>query len=109
MSKLTAERPKALEKLAAEPDSEIDFSAIAEIREIPPDALIGRFYRPVKTSITIRPDADVLQWLQATGEGYQTRIKSYLRERMLQQRGNSANRASAAAPHIESPRPPRPR
>jgi hypothetical protein len=30
----------------------------------------------------MRLDADVVAWLRATGEGYQTRVNSYLRELM---------------------------
>lgn len=84
MPKLTAEKRKALEKLARRPDSEIDLSDIPEIQRIPPDAVIGRFYRPRKTSVTIRLDSDVVAWLKATGEGYQTRINAYLRQLMRQ-------------------------
>ncbi|HMD71530.1 MAG TPA: hypothetical protein VKF41_09315 [Bryobacteraceae bacterium] len=47
--KLSAEKLKQLQKLAAKPDSEIDFSDIPEIRQIPSDAVIGRFYRPRQT------------------------------------------------------------
>jgi uncharacterized protein (DUF4415 family) len=86
MSKLTAEKRKALKKLASRPDREIDLTDIPEIREIPSDAVIGRFYRPKKTAITIRLDADVLAWLKTTGEGYQTRINGYLREMMQRNR-----------------------
>jgi uncharacterized protein (DUF4415 family) len=82
MSKLSAEARKDLKKLAVRPDREIDLSDIPEIREIPSDAIIGRFYRPKKTTITIRLDVDVLAWLKATGEGYQTRINAYLRDMM---------------------------
>ena len=55
MPKLTAERQKELQKLAARPNPEIDLSDIPEIQEIPPDAVIGRFYRLNKTGPTIRP------------------------------------------------------
>jgi uncharacterized protein (DUF4415 family) len=77
MSKLSAEKRKELQKLAGRPDREIDLSDIPEIREIPPDAVIGRFYRPKKTTVTIRLDVDVVAWLKATGDGYQTRINAY--------------------------------
>ena len=40
------------------------------------------FFRPIKKPITIRIDADVLAWLQASGEGYQTRLNQILRARM---------------------------
>ncbi len=34
---------------------------------------------PAKTSISLRVDADVLEWLKAQGPGYQTRINAILR------------------------------
>ena len=86
MSKLSAEKRKELQKLAARPDHEIDLTDIPEIQEIPSDAVIGKFYRPKKTSVTIRLDADVVAWLKASGEGYQTRINTYLRQLMRQSR-----------------------
>jgi uncharacterized protein (DUF4415 family) len=86
MPKLTAEKKKKLQRLAARPDREIDLSDIAEIREIPSDAVIGKFYRPRKASVTIRIDADVLAWLRSSGEGYQTRVNDYLRSLMRRSR-----------------------
>ena len=86
MNKLSAEGRKALKELAAKPDCEIDLSDIPEIQEIPSDAVIGRFYRPRKTPVTIRLDVDVVAWLKATGEGYQTRVNTYLRSLMQQSR-----------------------
>jgi hypothetical protein len=43
MRKLSAEKRRELRALARRPDSEIDLSDIPEIREIPADAVIGRF------------------------------------------------------------------
>ncbi|MGH7840297.1 MAG: BrnA antitoxin family protein [Candidatus Binataceae bacterium] len=34
---------------------------------------------PLKKQVTIRVDADVLDWLRAQGKGYQTRINRILR------------------------------
>jgi uncharacterized protein (DUF4415 family) len=84
--RLSAEQRKDLQKLASRPDREIDLTDIPEIREIPSDAVIGRFYRPKKTTVTICLDADVLAWIKAPGEGYQTRINAYLRQLMQQGR-----------------------
>jgi len=86
MSRLSAEKRKELQRLAARPEREIDLTDIPEIRELPPDAVIGRFYRARKTAVTIRLDADVIAWLKAGGQGYQTRINAYLRELMRQSR-----------------------
>jgi uncharacterized protein (DUF4415 family) len=86
MPRLTAENKKQLKRLAGRPDREIDLSDIPEIREIPSDAVIGKFYRPKKVSVTIRIDADVLAWLRSSGEGYQTRVNNYLRSMMRRRR-----------------------
>ena len=86
MPKLSAEQRKELQKLAARPDREIDLTDIPEILEIPSDAVIGKFYRPKKTTVTIRLDADVVAWIKESGEGYQTRINAYLRQLMQQSR-----------------------
>ena len=88
MKRLTAKKRSELRDLAQRPDSQIDLSDIPEIRELPPDAVIGRFYRPRKQSVTIRLDADVLAWLKGSGEGYQTRVNTYLRQLMTRQRAS---------------------
>lgn len=36
--------------------------------------------KPLKRPTTIRPDADVLQSLKATGRGWQTRVNDAIRE-----------------------------
>ena len=87
MPRLSAEKRKKLEKLASRPDREIDLSDIPEIREIPSDYVIGKFYRPKKETVTIRIDSDVLAWLKASGSGYQTRINNFLR--LLMQRNRA--------------------
>lgn len=48
-------------------------------------AVRNPFYRPTKTSTTIRIDSDVLLWLKSQGKGYQTRINAILREAMLKE------------------------
>jgi uncharacterized protein (DUF4415 family) len=37
-------------------------------------------YKPVKKSVTLRLDADVIAWFKKAGSGYQTRINRTLRE-----------------------------
>ncbi len=85
MPPLTAKQKAGLAALAAMPDSQIDTSDIAPLNKTAWDgATRGRFYKSVKTSTTIRVDADVLAWLKAQGKGYQTRINAILRHAMLQ-------------------------
>ena len=88
MKQLTVKKRAELRRLAQRPDEEIDLSDIPEIRQLPSDAVIGRFYRPKKQSLTIRLDADVLAWLKSSGEGYQTRVNTYLRQLMAKQRAS---------------------
>ena len=40
-------------------------------------------YKPVKVSVKINYDADVLEWFRSFGKGYQTRMNAALREYML--------------------------
>ena len=39
---------------------------------------------PVKVSLSIKIDADVLAWFKSKGKGYQTRINKALRDTMIQ-------------------------
>ena len=45
---------------------------------------IGKYYRPLKTPVSLRIDNDVLAWLKSKGEGHISRINGILRERMEQ-------------------------
>ena len=40
-------------------------------------------YKPIKKMVNVRLDADVIEWLQSGGKGYQTRMNTILREAML--------------------------
>ena len=84
LPELTEDRRKALAQLAALPDEQIDTSDIPELTEAQwAGADRGRFYRPIKQQITARLDADVLAWLKAGGQGYQTRMNAILRRAMM--------------------------
>jgi uncharacterized protein (DUF4415 family) len=79
------ERQKAeLNAIKGRPDSEIDFSDIPPLTEkFWQNAVRNPFYKPTKTSTTVRIDSDVLHWLRAQGRGYQSRINAILRREML--------------------------
>lgn len=79
--KLTKKQAKEIEFLKGMRDQDIDLTDIPEILT-PQKIYVGRFYRPIKKSVTIRIDADVLAWIKQQGPGYQTRINGYLREAM---------------------------
>jgi uncharacterized protein (DUF4415 family) len=65
--------------LAAMPDSEIDTTEMPPITDWS-HAVRGPFYRPIKRPLSLRVDADILDWFQRQGQGYQTRMNSALRE-----------------------------
>lgn len=79
--KLTKSQVKQIRALKHMQDEEIDFTDIPEKTDWS-RAVVGKFYRPIKKSLTIRIDADVLAWVKGQGKGYQTRINGYLREAM---------------------------
>jgi len=81
---LTTEQQAELAALAALPEDQIDTSEIPEIEEWD-GAQRGLFYRPIKQQITLRLDADLIEWFKrqggtSSGRGYQTRINRALRE-----------------------------
>jgi uncharacterized protein (DUF4415 family) len=81
---LTKKQKSDLAALNARSDSEIDFSDIPPLTaEFFKNAVRGQFYKPTKTSTTVRIDSDVLAWLRAQGRGYQSRINAILRRKML--------------------------
>lgn len=55
-------------------------------------AEIGRHHRPPKQPVTMRLDADVLEWLKSYGEGYRTKVNLLLHHAMAQT-GQSAGPA----------------
>jgi uncharacterized protein (DUF4415 family) len=69
-------------------DRELD--ADPDAPQLPPDywasAVIGKYYRPVKTQISFRIDNDVLDWLKSKGPGHLSRINQILRDQMTQER-----------------------
>lgn len=84
MKRASRKQEKELKALSTLPDDKIDLSDIPEVRDWR-RAVVGKFYRPIKKSLTVRLDADVLAWLKARGRGYQTRINQLLRAAMEDQ------------------------
>ena len=67
-------------RLASRSDKDIDFSDIPELDE---SFFKEAEWRPTtKQPVTIRLDADVLEWFRNQGPGYQTRINRLLRRYM---------------------------
>jgi uncharacterized protein (DUF4415 family) len=80
---LTDAQKAELKALSDRPNSAIDTSDIPPLDEaFWKNALPNPFYRPVKTSTTVRVDSDILAWLKSQGRGYQTRLNAILRRAM---------------------------
>jgi uncharacterized protein (DUF4415 family) len=53
-----------------------------QLKQFKPSHLRG-IYKPVKKTVNVRLDADIIEWLKTGGEGYQTRMNAILRREML--------------------------
>jgi uncharacterized protein (DUF4415 family) len=85
-NRLTARQKTQLEALAALPDEQINTDDIPEVQDWN-GAKRGLFYRPIKQQITLRLDADLIDWFKNNhpqDEGYQTSINRALREYVTQ-------------------------
>ena len=80
---MTPARKRKLARLAAQPDSQIDFSEIPPLTEkFWKNAVRNPFRRRAQQQLTVRLDADVVAWLQRQGEDYQSRLNGLLRKAM---------------------------
>lgn len=85
-SQITPAQKAELDALAALPEEQIDTTALPEQKDWG-GAQRGRFFRPMKKQLTLRLDADVIDWFKThvpNGAGYQTSINSALREYVAQ-------------------------
>ncbi|PLC48880.1 cytoplasmic protein [Pollutimonas subterranea] len=81
---LSAKQKAELAALAARREGDVDYSDMPPLSaEFWKNAEQGKFYKPTKTSTTVRIDSDVLAWLRSQGKGYQSRINAILRREML--------------------------
>ncbi len=83
---LTPAQQTEIDALAALPEGQINTTDIPEQRDWS-GARRGALFRPVKQQITLRLDADVIDWFRRhpeQDEGYQTSINRALREYVLQ-------------------------
>jgi uncharacterized protein (DUF4415 family) len=81
MKRLTREQRREIAVIAAKRDEEIDLSEMPEVIDWS-EAEVGKFYRPPKKPVTMRLDADVVEWLKSYGPGYQTKANMLLRHAM---------------------------
>jgi uncharacterized protein (DUF4415 family) len=68
-----------LEELAKVEDKDIDYSDIPELDEEFFKNAVVVYPDAPKTQMTVRLDADMVDWFKAQGRGYQTRMNAVLR------------------------------
>lgn len=79
---------KRLAELAARKDEDIDYSEIPKIdKDFWQNAELVE--PPGKKQLTVRLDADVLDWLKSQGKGYHGRINAILRSYYEAHRGDT--------------------
>lgn len=86
---LTPKLQAELDALATMPESAIDTTDMPLVTDWS-HAVRGPFYRPIKRPLSLRVDADILDWFQHQGQGYQTRMNGALREYVERHRNASA-------------------
>lgn len=77
-----------LAALAKLPDNLINLSDVPELsNEQWANAVRGKFYRPLKQHLSVRIDADIIDWLKRNENGdeggYQSRMNQILRDAMI--------------------------
>ena len=96
---LTSESATDWERLRHTSDADNHVAVISDPDIIPTDEDFWNHAKVVlpqrKPTITIRLDADVLEWLKNQGKGYQTRINAILRSYMSAQNDGVSNNPKA--------------
>jgi len=81
---MSDERIEELKNFKTKNYSDCPIQTPEQLKEFKPKYPDARLYKPIKKTVQIRLDADVLEWLKQAGSGYQTRANSILRQAMLQ-------------------------
>ncbi len=82
MSEATRDISADLAAINAMSDDDIDYSDIPPVRDFS-GFKRGALVRPEKQPVTIRLDADVVDWFKRTEPKYQTAVNRVLRDYML--------------------------
>ena len=82
--KLSPERIKEIENFPIVYDEDSPKLTADQIARMKPAHPEYWKVEPVKVSLSIKIDADVLAWFKSKGKGYQTRINKALRDTMIQ-------------------------
>jgi uncharacterized protein (DUF4415 family) len=81
---MSDERITELQNFKTKDFSDCPVQTPEQLQEFKPKYPDVRLYKPIKKTVQIRLDADVLEWLKQAGPGYQTRANAILRQAMLE-------------------------
>jgi len=81
---MSDERIAELQNFKTKDFSECPVQTPEQLQEFKPKYPDARLYKPIKQTVQMRIDADVLEWLKRDGPGYQTRANAILRQAMIQ-------------------------
>jgi len=81
---MSNERIAELNKFKTRDFADCPVQTLEQLQEFKPKYSDARLYKPLKKTVQIRLDADVLEWLKQAGPGYQTRANAILRQAMLE-------------------------
>ena len=81
---ITKERLEEIKSFKVTDFSDAPILTEEQMKEFKPSHLRNMAnYKPIKKTVNVRLDADVIEWLQSAGRGYQTRMNAILREAMV--------------------------
>ena len=81
---ITKERLEEIKAFKVTDFSDAPILTEEQMKEFKPSHLRNMAnYKPIKKTVNVRLDADVIEWLQGAGRGYQTRMNAILRKAML--------------------------
>ena len=84
MKKITAKRLAEVKAFKITDFSEAPEMTDEQLAQMKPSHLRNMSNcKPIKKTINVRLDADIIEWLQNDGKGYQTRMNVIIREAML--------------------------
>ncbi|MCL1818043.1 MAG: BrnA antitoxin family protein [Spirochaetaceae bacterium] len=84
MKKITEKRLKEIKAFKTTDFSDAPELTDTQLAQMKPSHLRNMAnYKPIKKTVNVRLDADVIEWLQGAGKGYQTRMNAILRDAMV--------------------------
>lgn len=82
-------RAQQIANIANTLDEDIDYQDAPELPSAIWQSALDKHFKPIKKQVTVRIDADLLDWLKTGGKGYQTRLNDILRHAKRMEQNNN--------------------